>query len=165
MIFAQRSPFDGAGAGLATLLIAWAFLLILSPNPTMAQNGNNGLNAVWQSSSKIASPAFIDAVAYTSQGDICANLHYLISTAPTNGEVIDARGVTPANGTTQQCAHNPWTGLPNPQPTTILLPAGNDHHLRHVDNPCADQDYRRGTRSRWHARNYSPSRYSVAVQR
>jgi len=108
--------------GLVSLLVLGAWLSVL-PNRTWAQQGNEGLNTVWQTSSnKIASAAFVDASAYTSNGDICGRLNYILSTAP-NGVVIDARGVLPATGSTQSCGMNPWNNI-NPTSATILLPAG-----------------------------------------
>ena len=71
----------------------------------------------------LGSSAFIDASTYSSSGDICARIHAILTTSyPTNGEVIDARGVLPASGTSQTCSTNPWSTVT--APSTVLLPAG-----------------------------------------
>lgn|SRR5215472_9488479 len=90
-------------------------------------------NAVVQSSSGTvqtsASYAVVDATQYT--GDICAKIaavfnEYLATgTTPTNGVVVDARGVT----TQLTCSGNPWaplwttTNTSNLFTNTVLLPA------------------------------------------
>jgi hypothetical protein len=121
MGIAETSSFRRVSLTSVLVLGAWFSVL---PNLAWAQNGHQGLNTVWQSTNgKIASAAFVDASAYTSNGDICGRLNYILSTAP-NGVVIDARGVVPATGNLQLCGMNPWGNNISPTSATILLPAG-----------------------------------------
>lgn len=87
----------------------------------------NGQNAVWNSSTKTASPAFIDATAYYVAGsvDLCQAVSAILSDykgVNNNGFVIDARGVNP--GQTQGCLVNPWGGSVQPTSSVLLLPSG-----------------------------------------
>jgi hypothetical protein len=108
-----------------SLLLVWFLVVSVVSQAQVQNNGNNGLNAVWQGSNNVASPAFVDASAYTSQGDICATLNYILEYAASPGVVIDARGVLP--GTIQPCGTNPFLyrdGSKSTFPATILLPPG-----------------------------------------
>jgi hypothetical protein len=116
----------------ALLWVVIALTFTANPMKMSAQcSGAAGQNAVYADCTTGAtlgiqgSWAFIDASAYTSTGDLCARLHSIMSASgyPSNGAVIDARGVLPASGTVQPCATNPWSGSLS-VPSTILLPAG-----------------------------------------
>jgi hypothetical protein len=101
--------------------------------PVGLSSQTKGENAVWQSSSsKITSPAFIDATAYATDSrctnsscDICYEIYWILNDyqpVNNNGFVVDARGVNP--GQTQVCSVNPWSGSQQPTSSVILLPSG-----------------------------------------
>ncbi len=101
-----------------------------SPVRIVAQNQGN--NAVYYQSGSAGacckgSGAFVDASMFTSQGvTVCAIVNYVLTHAyPSAGAVIDARGLNSSN-TSMTCTTakpSPWAGIPNPPPSTILLPA------------------------------------------
>jgi hypothetical protein len=110
---------------LAVFFLTWS----LATASAQSCTGTAGQNDVYgdctgMSPGQLGSSAFIDAFGYTSSGDLCARIHSILSSGsyPANGEVIDARGVLPASGSTQTCATNPWGGIT--VPSTVLLPAG-----------------------------------------
>src|SRR5579863_5412373 len=106
------------------VLLGW---FSVSPTRVEAQQGDN---AVCNSSSPPAgikcSPAFIDASVITGSpnNDLCGKIYAVLNgTYPTNGAVIDARGITAltcASGTT------PWNNGTSTlsKPSHILLPSG-----------------------------------------
>jgi hypothetical protein len=103
--------------------LLYLVMIFCMPSLTLAQTG---YNAVWQNqSTKIGSPAFVDATAFTSKGDICQNINYILSNMPTSNEglVIDARGVLPSVGNSQPCSINPLQNVSSLF-STILLPPG-----------------------------------------
>lgn len=121
----MRSEKTSAWRQLSLAILPTVTAILLLPT-AKAQNGNEGLNAVYGSGGVIqASAAFIDAKPYATQGDICAALNYIILHIAGVGAVIDARGFNP--GTTQACAFSPWNSAPGSGTfanVTILLPAG-----------------------------------------
>jgi hypothetical protein len=76
----------------------------------------------------VGSSAFIDASMFGAQNtDICAVLNFILKPSnhilPATGGVIDARGLPGNTQTSMTCSISPWAGIPNPPPSTILLPA------------------------------------------
>jgi hypothetical protein len=101
----------------------WASGSLFFPPRAAAQQGQN---AVYNGTSPVPSPSFIDASMFAgSATDICGVLQFVLagSRYPASGAVIDARGLNP-NNTNMTCAASPWAGITNPKPSTILLPAG-----------------------------------------
>jgi hypothetical protein len=96
---------------------------------TVAARALQGQNAVYDSSGGITnSPDFFDASMFNATGrDFCGVLQYVLThiVQPTYpaGAVIDARGLPGTTGTSMTCTASPWSGITNPPPTTILLPA------------------------------------------
>jgi hypothetical protein len=117
----------------AVLLTVTLCVFCSLPFLAFAQRGNN---AVYQTSTSLAaSPAWIDASAFCGTGggtsscgvsgfDVCSMISAAISSIPSTGGVIDARGVVPPSSNKQTCSANPFpsTGGPYP-PMTVLLPA------------------------------------------
>jgi hypothetical protein len=92
-----------------------------------------GDNAVWGSSSRVASSAFIDASAFcatagacsSSVDDFCNVVNQALHILPSAGGVVDARGVNPANTKSTSCTGTPFNGtFAINTPSTVLLPAG-----------------------------------------
>jgi hypothetical protein len=115
------------------VVFAFAFSVCTTP-PAGAQTGKNAVYDSTGACSPCAkSLAFIDATVFASslRPNLCAVLNYMLT--PSNGiiqsygAVIDARGLpftTPS--TSMTCATtnpSPWSGITNPPPSTILLPA------------------------------------------
>ncbi|HWY53741.1 MAG TPA: hypothetical protein VNZ03_04720 [Terriglobales bacterium] len=125
----RRSTYLWAFYGSVVVLLSW---LAIAPSPILAQAGNN---AVFGSSGPTGSAAWIDASVWSSSGDLCAVITYILSSAPgfptypSTGAVIDARGIVLPNGAQQTCSSQPWAPALTPSggwpPATILLPAGN----------------------------------------
>jgi hypothetical protein len=125
------------------LYMAVAMIICLCLWPTQGDAQIQGNNAVWSTSVQ-GSAAFIDASAFlppTNPPDICQVLYNIITGTgtngyplyPTNGAVIDARGINAANSKTDgsfagdmTCAYSPWSssGGSVTTPATILLPGG-----------------------------------------
>jgi hypothetical protein len=120
----MRSRIDAAASWLFVVTIcALAVLHLFSAVPAAAQTGQN---AVYNGTSPVPSPSFIDASQFAgSATDICGVLQFVLaeSSYPASGAVIDARGFNP-NNTKMTCSASPWAGITNPPPSTILLPAG-----------------------------------------
>jgi hypothetical protein len=112
------------------IVVSVALFFSAFPSIIVAQSctGTAGQNTVYGNCTTgtpgtLGSSAFIDAATFSSSGDICARIHAILTTSyPANGEVIDARGVLPASGTSQNCSTNPWATVT--APSTVLLPAG-----------------------------------------
>jgi hypothetical protein len=98
-------------------------------------NYSNGYNTVYGSCNNTAeqgSFAMVDASQFPGTGDICAQIYAAFSAfminnnnAPTNGIVVDARGIAPSDCT----SGSPWRGWGfqsngNPLPNVVLLPSG-----------------------------------------
>jgi hypothetical protein len=101
----------------------WASGSLFFPSRAAAQQGEN---AVYNGTSPVPSPSFIDSSMFAgSATDICGVLQFVLagSSYPASGAVIDARGFNP-NNTKMTCEASPWAGITNPKPSTILLPAG-----------------------------------------
>jgi hypothetical protein len=109
-------------------LICQLFLL-----PTVADAQSQGQNGVYNSvTAVVGSSAFTDASMFATtppppNRNLCGVLNYILDPThqllPASGGVIDARGL-PATGTSMTCTGTPWSGITNPPPSTILLPAG-----------------------------------------
>src|ERR1700727_676563 len=105
---------------------ALAGWLCATPARLAAQTG---FNAICSSSSPptgiSCSGAFLDASA-AGGADLCAKIYNVINSSsyPTDGAVIDARGINPGGSNT--CADTPWwNGTTNlTKPSYILLPSG-----------------------------------------
>jgi hypothetical protein len=123
-------PLGSIFSTVVTVSVAW---LLTFPTPARAQA--QGENAVYNSagSCNTQSPcagslAIIDASVFVSKQlpDICSVLNYILQKIDQppiypNGAVIDARGISGSAVLT--CSGNPWVGIANPPPSTILLPA------------------------------------------
>lgn len=113
---------------VALALAAW---LSVFPTRAEAQTGDNGVYN-YLGTTVVNSPAFIDAKVFTTKppsNDLCSVLNYMLTPSHgivlSYGAVIDARGL-PAAGTSMTCPSSqpsPWSGIINPPPSTILLPA------------------------------------------
>jgi hypothetical protein len=96
------------------------------PNPIQ---GNNAVYNPSCNPNVVGSAAFIDARTFVSSApNVCGILHSILtgSSYPMSGAAIDARGLNATN-TSMTCPStqpSPWTGISNPLPSTILLPAG-----------------------------------------
>src|SRR5579863_15181 len=112
------------------LIVPLGCLLVL---PIQMEAQNTGNNAVYNASTVVGSPAFIDASAFANGTDICAVLYSIISGTnyayPPTGAVVDARGLNVNNASNDgigdlTCAYSPWTSSSNGtlNPATILLP-------------------------------------------
>jgi hypothetical protein len=70
-----------------------------------------------------ASSAYIDASVF-SGNDICAKINTVLTTAyPSPGTVVDARGILPTSGGSEQCQTNPFINVN--VPSIVLLPLTN----------------------------------------
>ena len=127
----RRSTARSIFLVVSLILLSW---MLIFPFRARAQQGNN---AVWGSASTpVGSAAYIDASAFANPlTDICATLYSIISSTgyPTNGAVIDARGINALNSAADSsltgdmtCAYSPWSSgsTTTSNPATILLPAG-----------------------------------------
>src|SRR5262249_48463498 len=121
----------GLPSGLHVAVLC-ALLSGFSIHASAQGQGGQGQNAVYPSSGTccMGSQAFIDASMFaTTNGDICTVLKGILdsSSYPSTGAVIDARGLTTSNPVTSMTCHSatpsPWSGIANPPPSTILLPA------------------------------------------
>src|SRR5438552_17936864 len=73
------------------ITVAVAIVAIFLSSAAKAQNGHQGLNAVYGPGGAIqASAAFIDAKPYLGTGDICAALNTVILDVAGVGAVVDA---------------------------------------------------------------------------
>jgi hypothetical protein len=115
---------------IALLTVVWCAEFL--PNAT-AQTGAQGNNDVFNSSGgQTGSAAFIDAsmfVGSVQNPNFCTVLNLVLASIvqpPTypSGAVVDARGLNSTN-TNMTCTGTPWSGITNPPPSTILLPAGS----------------------------------------
>jgi hypothetical protein len=119
-----------SGIFLAIVSLMAGRYLVFPPH-VAAQTGPdavfNSSGSCSVSSKCTPSPAFIDASVFAASGrDFCGVLNYILSPGhgyPTAGDVIDARGLPGATGTSMTCAASPWAGISSPPPSTILLPA------------------------------------------
>lgn len=127
-----RIEFEPGGILLAIVAVfaSWSLALPLQLNATNTCSGSQGNNAIYNATCNngnlgvTGSPAFIDASMFGAHNtDICAVLHGILASIPAVGAVIDARGL-PSTGTNMTCTGTPWSGITNPPPSTILLPAG-----------------------------------------
>jgi len=129
---ASRIVFGGM---FVVAVISWVSICT-----TGAAGQTAGNNAVYNSSGNCnsmshcaGSSAFIDASVFaTFGGNFCGVLNGILSGSsysyPSTGAVIDARGLPfttpPTSMTCSSTQPSPWTGITNPPPSTILLPAG-----------------------------------------
>jgi len=120
-------------------LAGWPMLIPPSAAAQVTCNTQGGNNAVWgpcqNQTGIIGSQSFVDASAISTahgQSDLCATVYNMLNgnfTTYTQGEVIDARGLSGATLTCSTTANtSPWFttsgGYLNNKPSTILLPAG-----------------------------------------
>ena len=119
------------------LLGVYGIVLLLVSTCASRAQGQQGSNAVYNSSSTCCSPspAFIDASVFAASPpplnrNLCGVLNFVLDPSkgiiPSTGAVIDARGLNSDN-TSMTCNTanpSPWAGITNPPPSTILLPAG-----------------------------------------
>jgi len=118
------------GVFVAICIIA----VLMVPSTRASAQNKQGQNAVYdnsQSGAVVGSSAFIDASMFVGNvihPNFCTVLVYVLN--PQNGvltsigAVIDARGLPGSTGTSMTCTSSPWSGITNPPPSTILLPAG-----------------------------------------
>jgi len=112
--------------GNTLVLLGFWFSVLLTQ--ALAQTINaapQGDNAIWHSSTTISgSQAFIDASAWCNgdcQGvDFCTMVNEALVTLPTQGGVVDARGLVYPNDGNETCTVNPFAGIT--VPSTVLLP-------------------------------------------
>jgi hypothetical protein len=121
MRIAKKSGSRWLLVGTSLVLLAWS---LASPIGVRAQQGDN---AVWGPSTPTASAAFIDASALFNT-DICVTINDILTSAtypyPSDGAVIDARGISPPPGQNYlSCSMNPFAEGQNPVPSVVLLPA------------------------------------------
>lgn len=87
-----------------------------------------GLNAVYNSSGKAGSLAFVDATQYNTTGDICVAIQNILNQyqqGNVTGVVVDARGFPLAQGKlTYPCSANPWNLTTEPGSNIVFLPSG-----------------------------------------
>jgi len=118
-------------------ILVLAVVWILA-DPTLS-NAQQGQNAVYNSSGTTTNSSdFIDASAFGSTGtNICSVLHTILNPSggilPSGGGVIDARGLPGTTGTSMTCTASPWSGITNPPPTIILLPATGANPIFDLD--------------------------------
>jgi hypothetical protein len=121
----------------STAVVTWTFVSVVLFQcwilvSTVAAWAQQGQDAVYNPSNGVTnSPAFIDASMFAgsvSGPNICTVLNFVLTrvvkTTYPNGAVIDARGLPNSTPTTSMtCTGTPWSGINNPPPSTILLPA------------------------------------------
>jgi hypothetical protein len=106
-------------------------LLLQAQNTCTGTQGENAVYAYCNSGGlgTVGTSAFADATVFAGSAhpNICTILNYVLSPSsgvlPSTGGVIDARGL-PNTSTSMTCTGTPWSGISNPLPSTILLPAG-----------------------------------------
>jgi hypothetical protein len=127
----STTRFTSTWISIGTILAGYFLAL---PFQVAAQNtcsGAQGQNAVFNSTCNngnlgiVGSSAFIDASKFAISGsNFCGVLKGILgATSFLSGTVIDARGLN-SNNTNMTCTGTPWSGITNPPPSTILLPAG-----------------------------------------
>jgi hypothetical protein len=115
-------------------------LLLLAGSPAILQNYAQGQAAVGNKAvygvGGVVSPSqvWIDATAFCGAGgcsgssfDFCRTLNLALQQLPTQGAIVDARGIVPSGTApvSQNCGGNPW-GSPYTtitKPSLVLLPA------------------------------------------
>jgi hypothetical protein len=117
---------------LAMVVVVLCGLVMAAP-----ANAQVGGNAVWNSTpATVPSSAFIDATAFchtpgscsSSTDDFCTVTFKALSTLPTDGGVVDARGLNSTNTKSTSCS-SPLSPFQTSTaaitvPSTLLLPAG-----------------------------------------
>jgi hypothetical protein len=125
-MYTPKSGFSRVAGSLANLGMGFMLVAAIGLHAqTTYQGGSQGSAATWPKTQGDiwGSGAYIDATAFSSQGDICKILNYILKNNG-NAGVIDARGVS----LSQNCSMNPWnppsSSFHNFPYATILLPAG-----------------------------------------
>jgi hypothetical protein len=108
-----------------TIVIIGYFAILATPAAAQGSQGNNDVFS--SSGGQVGSTAFIDASTFVGPpNNFCGVLNGILSSPNfPPGAVIDARGLPGNNGTSMTCTGTPWSGITNPPPSTILLPAGS----------------------------------------
>jgi hypothetical protein len=120
--------------GMMFVVVVVALLALVVAFPAIGAAQTEGNNAVYyyQDTSHPgvcckSSGAFIDASTFGGTGTtICSVLQNILANFVTSaGAVIDARGLNSTNTsfTCTSTTPSPWSGISNPPPSTILLPA------------------------------------------